>query len=237
MSIGMAIVIVASVYFLIVSPGFRKVVGVILVGAVALFVWFIARSNDTSQQWNNPQPQATIRPPSKPAQAAPYDWSDVSTPLAPAATNGGLNAASDDRADLAATEIKAQDLELSDIALRRPSYAVADGGSLDEWLLTGTITNNSKYPLGSLIFEVTVHDCPLQKTGSSSANCRTVGQQSVEVSAAVPARQTRAFSSYALRFAGMPALDRRYQRQFNWTLQEVSRDTFSDWPAWTPQGK
>jgi hypothetical protein len=79
--------------------------------------------------------------------------------------------------------------------------------------------------------------CPLQTTGSSSVNCRTVGQQSVEMSAAVPARQTRAFSSYALRFAGMSALDRRYQRQFNWTLQEVSQDAFSDLPNWAAQGK
>ena len=46
MTIGMAIVLVATVGFLIVSSGFRKVVGVIAAGAIALLalLWIVNRS-------------------------------------------------------------------------------------------------------------------------------------------------------------------------------------------------
>jgi hypothetical protein len=37
----------AAVYFMIVSPSFRKVVGVLFIGAVALFGWFLIHNPDT----------------------------------------------------------------------------------------------------------------------------------------------------------------------------------------------
>jgi hypothetical protein len=119
--------------------------------------------------------------------------------------------------DASNIEIKSEELLLEDVALQRPSYAVADGGSLDEWILAGSVTNQSKYTLRSMVFDVLVTDCPLQKTAGPQ-NCRTIGQQRAQISSVVPSGQTRAFSSYALRFQGMPAADHRYQRNFSWKL-------------------
>jgi hypothetical protein len=178
MTIGTAIVVVAAVYFLIVSPGFRMVAGAIAAGAIVLLLWLTYRSNESSREWNQ-QRQATE--------------------------------------SLAPTEIKSQELALADVKMERSSWAVADNSSLDEWVLTGTVTNNSKHSLGRLTFEITVLDCPLKVSPGSTAsdvNCRTVGQRQQETSANVPAGQTRAFSSNAIRFPDMPALDRRYQRKF-----------------------
>ena len=46
MTIGMAIVLVAGVYFLIVSPGFRMFAGVVCVVAVIGIVYGVNQSNE-----------------------------------------------------------------------------------------------------------------------------------------------------------------------------------------------
>jgi hypothetical protein len=198
MTIGMAIVVVAMVGFLIVSPGFRKVVTVIAAGAIVLLavLWIVNRSIES------------------------HDRDQMQ-----------------DAESLPPTEIKAQELALANVTMERPSWAVADGGSLDEWLLTGTITNNSKHSLGSLTFEITVLDCPIPGSAGirdSSSNCLTVGQRKQDTSASVPPGQTRAFSSKAISFPNMPALDQRYQRKFNWKLIKIDADPWEGAPDWTP---
>jgi hypothetical protein len=198
MTIGMAIVLIATVGFLIVSPGFRKVVGVIAAGAIALLalLWIVNRSIESHDR----------------------DQMQAAESLPP-------------------TEIKAQELTLANVKMERPSWAVPDGGSLDEWLLTGTVTNNSKHSLGSLIFEITVLDCPIPGSAGirdSNSNCLSVGQRKQDTSASVPPGQTRAFSSNAISFPNMPALDQRYQRKFNWKLVKIDADPWADAPDWTP---
>ncbi len=91
---------------------------------------------------------------------------------------------------LALSAIKPSDLSLRDVTLE---------GSI----LKGTITNNSKYPLKYIEFEVTITDCQ-KSEGPSTNNCQTVGQTSVGKSLPVPATQTREFSTTALTFQNMP---------------------------------
>jgi hypothetical protein len=198
MTVGMAIVLVATVGFLVVSPGFRKVAGVIAASAIVLFVllWIV---NHSIESHDRDQWQAAESLPPK--------------------------------------EIKAQELALANVKMERPSWAVAGGGPLDEWLLTGTVTNNSKHSLGSLTFEITVLDCPTPGsagTRASNSNCLTVGQQKQDTSASVPPGQTRAFSSHAISFPSMPALEHRYQREFKWKLVKIDADELADLPEWTP---
>jgi uncharacterized protein involved in cysteine biosynthesis len=49
MTVGLAIALVATVYFSIISPGFRKVVGAVIVAVIvlvlALVVWVMNRSD------------------------------------------------------------------------------------------------------------------------------------------------------------------------------------------------
>jgi hypothetical protein len=197
MAIGTAVVLVAAIFFLIVSPGFRKVVFVIVGGAIALLVliWVMSRSDGSSREWTQLRQAAESLPPK---------------------------------------EIKSQELALDNVKMERPSWAVAGSSSLDEWLLTGTVTNNSQHSLGSLIFEITVLDCPLQGGRVSNVNCRTVGLEKQETSANVPPGQTRAFSSKAISFPNMPALDQGYQRKFNWKLVKIDADEIADLPNWSP---
>jgi hypothetical protein len=183
LSVGLAIVVVACVYFLIVSPGFRKFALFALVLAAGMVALLLYRLNDSSHRWDE--------------QRASTEAPNI--------------------------EIKSEELLLEDVALKRPSYAAADGSPLDDWILTGTVTNQSKYALQSMAFEVLVTDCPLQKT-TDPQNCRTIGQQGAQVSSVVPSGQTRAFSSYALRFQGMPAAGNRYQRSFSWKLIQARPD-------------
>src|SRR5260370_9728902 len=181
MTIGLAIAAIAIVYFMIVSPGFRKTVGVIVVIAAALIGWLINNSNEEARRYEAGR-AATER--------------------------------------FAATAIRTDDLFLMDVSLRKPSYAAV--ANWDEWIIEGTVTNNSRYSLGSLAFEVIVTDCPASgKSATSDASrndCRTVGQQRQSASVQVPPGQTRAFSSYAIKFPGMPRPYLRFLRTFSWTV-------------------
>jgi hypothetical protein len=94
---------------------------------------------------------------------------------------------------VAATAIKLNDLKLENVYLKKTSYG------LSEFILDGTVTNNSTFSLGTLNFEVTITDC-------QNDTCRIVGQTTTSANVAVPAGQLRAFSSYALRFNNLPAV-------------------------------
>ena len=59
------------------------------------------------------------------------------------------------------------------------------------WVLSGTVTNNSKFDLGSMKFLVTIRDCPINKT-----DCIIIGEDSATVYVGVPAGQARLFKSY-----------------------------------------
>ena len=159
MTIGMAIILVATVGFLIVSPGFRKVTEVIAAGAIVLLLSF----------WIANRPIESRDPaPDRPRWQA------------------------EDRGVWPTPGISAQELDITNVKMERPSWAIADGGSLDEWLLTGTVTNNSIHSLGSLTFEITVIDCPIPAsagTKASKSNCLTVGQGKQDASASVPPGQ------------------------------------------------
>ena len=63
MTIGMAIVLVATVGFLIVSPGFRKVTGVIAAGAIVLLLlfWIANRPIESRDPGTRPAPVASRR--------------------------------------------------------------------------------------------------------------------------------------------------------------------------------
>jgi hypothetical protein len=94
----------------------------------------------------------------------------------------------------AATAIKLADLSLENVNLKKASYGLAD------FILDGTVTNSSAFPLGTIYFEVTMTDC-------QNGNCRIVGQATTSASVTVPAGQLRAFSSYALRFSNLPPVN------------------------------
>jgi hypothetical protein len=92
---------------------------------------------------------------------------------------------------VATTAIKLGDLKLENVNLKKASYGLSD------FVLDGTVANNSAFPLGSISFEVTITDC-------QNGNCRIVGQANASASVTVPAGHVRAFSSYALRFENLP---------------------------------
>lgn len=94
----------------------------------------------------------------------------------------------------ATTAIKLADLKLENVNLKKASYGLSD------FVLDGTITNNSAFPLGTIYFEVIMTDC-------QNGNCRVVGQTETSASIVVPAGQVRAFSSYALRFNNLPPVN------------------------------
>src|SRR5262249_49500156 len=94
---------------------------------------------------------------------------------------------------------------------------------VDEWLLVGTLTNNSQHALDYLTFEVTLLDCPNQRLNqrAGDVSCRTIGQQRREAQAKVPAGQTRQVSSYAISFPDLPPTDPRYERKMTWKLADI----------------
>jgi len=76
-----------------------------------------------------------------------------------------------------------------------------------DFILKGIVTNNSKFPIKYIIFEVTIKDCRPSKIPSVSTegkNCQTVGQEQKEASVIVPPGQTREFETLALTFKDMP---------------------------------
>lgn len=94
---------------------------------------------------------------------------------------------------LATTAIKLTDLRLENVNLKKTSYGLSD------FILDGTVTNDSAFSLGTMYFEVTFTDCQV-------GTCRVVGQATASASVKVPAGQVRAFSSYAMRFENLPAV-------------------------------
>jgi hypothetical protein len=92
---------------------------------------------------------------------------------------------------IAATAIKLADLKLENVNLKKASYGLSD------FILDGTVTNNSAFALGTMYFEVTFTDC-------QNGNCRVVGQTTGSAAVTVPAGQVRALNSYALRFDNLP---------------------------------
>jgi hypothetical protein len=94
----------------------------------------------------------------------------------------------------ATTAIKLADLKLESVVLKKASYGLSD------FVLEGTVTNNSTFSLGTIYFEVTFTDC-------QNGDCRVVGQATTSSSVTVPAGQVRAFSSYAIRFNNLPPVN------------------------------
>ena len=76
----------------------------------------------------------------------------------------------------AAAAIKITDVALEDVKLTTATYGLSD------YILSGTLTNNSAFNLSSLNFEVTMTDCV-------QAKCVTVGQKSVSANVPVPPSQ------------------------------------------------
>jgi len=95
---------------------------------------------------------------------------------------------------IATTAIKLEDLRLENVTLKKAGYGLSD------FVLEGTVTNNSVFALGIIYFEIVLTDC-------QSGNCRVVGQTTGSSSVTVPAGQVRAFSSYALRFNNLPPVN------------------------------
>jgi hypothetical protein len=92
---------------------------------------------------------------------------------------------------IATTAIKLTDLNLENVNLKKASYGLSD------FILDGTVTNNSAFPLGIMYLEVTFTDC---------GSCRVVGQTTASANVKVPVGQVRAFSSYALHFDNLRPL-------------------------------
>jgi hypothetical protein len=194
MNIGLAIMVIAVIYFLIVSPGVRKAAAFIFVGIfvglAVLTAWSIYHSEETGRQEQQ-------------------QWEEAQR--------------------FAATAIKPSDLALEDVAFVKPSYCLGMESSsicISDWTLKGVVTNNSNYALAWMTFEIEAVDCPVQRTVAATnvprRNCRTVGQVQREAPASVPPGQTREFSSYAIKFEGIPPTDQQFQRTFSWTLIKAS---------------
>ena len=117
-----------------------------------------------------------------------------------------------------AAAITAADLSLTDVTL---------GYLNDNYGLHGTITNNSKRPLASLIFQVTMEDCPSGLKLPSgwteippSSTCRIVGKEQTTADADVPGGQARTFDA-PLTFAHMPPVDPKRPRTWTWKIVSV----------------
>src|SRR5450756_964709 len=91
----------------------------------------------------------------------------------------------------ATVAIRPADLKLENVKLANASYGPS------EFILDGSVTNNSAFRLGEMNFEVTLTDC-------ENDDCRIVGQAAATASVTVPSGQLRAFSSYAIRFNNLP---------------------------------
>jgi hypothetical protein len=145
------LVVIALIFFMIVSPGFRYVIiGIVVLGGIVIYGWIEKEKKETERRQEI--------------------------------------AAAQERAALSA--ISTTDIALDAVQLKK---------EVSWWVLTGNVTNNSKYRVGSLGFLVRIEDCPPQK------GCITIGQESVRANVSVPSGQMRAFSSHSIEFKGMPA--------------------------------
>jgi hypothetical protein len=95
---------------------------------------------------------------------------------------------------IASTAIKLADLNLENVNLKKASYGLSD------FILDGTVTNNSAFTLGAMYVEVTFTDC-------QNGSCRVVGQKTSSAAVTVPAGQVRSFSTYAIRFDNLPPVN------------------------------
>lgn len=194
MNIGLPIMVIAVIYFLITSPDFRKAACFISVCIFAGLGTLTAMSIYNSAETVRQQQQQQL-------------WEESQR----------------------FTAIKPSDLALEDVAFAKPSYCIGMESSsicISEWILKGAITNKSNYALAWMTFEIKAVDCPVQGTvavtNAPRRNCRTVGQVQREAPASVPPGQTGEFSSYAIKFEGIPPTDQRFQRTFSWTLIKAS---------------
>jgi hypothetical protein len=94
------------------------------------------------------------------------------------------------------TAIRPDEIPLSSVSLAK---------DYSSWQLKGTVTNNSKFNLGSIKFLVTVQDCP------ASQVCKIIGQETIDTMSEdyppkplVPPGQVRLFKTYAMKFVNMP---------------------------------
>jgi hypothetical protein len=98
----------------------------------------------------------------------------------------------------AVASIRPDDLVLSGVSL------IPEPWGMSEWELKGTVTNNSQFNLGSIEFVVTIKDCSLNQA------CKIIGQERAftmnDKGPLVPAGQVRLFSTFAIKFANMPAV-------------------------------
>jgi hypothetical protein len=171
---------IATIHFMIVSPGFRVLVLVLIGGtAIAIYSWTV-NSAKQSAQYEAMLSEARVE-----------------------SQNERRNA------------VKTTDLLLQDVKLNYDSW----------WTLEGVVANNSKKPLASLHFTVTMLDCPPRQ------ECRIIGQESVHATTNVPAGQTRAFSTDALDFKNMPRT--AYKR---WRYELIEVGTGCDDECWAAAG-
>jgi hypothetical protein len=156
-----AIAIVALIWFMIVSPGFRKaVIGLFVLVSLGI-AWLIYNSNEEAKVRQRQQ-------------------------------------AENER--FAVTAIRDEELLLTDVTLKKEGAY---------WYLKGSITNNSKFSLGKIVFQISIQDCPQPQ------NCKVIGQEAASTNSGsysyndrtpiVPAGQVRLFSTYPMEFKNMPA--------------------------------
>jgi hypothetical protein len=112
----------------------------------------------------------------------------------------------------ASTTIKRSDLLFEDVILSKtpPSFG------MDEFAVSGSVTNNSNARLSSVHFDVTLTDCLKSK-------CIVVGQNSVTVFIDIPAGQKRAFTSRAMTFENLPAAGAA-TRSWKYDIGEIRAD-------------
>ena len=220
---------VALIFFLIVSPGFRKAVALTSVGLSALTWWWIYHPEEASRKPLSmplpmplplPQPRPLHRPQPQPLPLPQPQPLPLPQPQ---------QQQSEASQTLAATVIKPSDLALEDVAFVKPSYCLGMESSsicISDWILKGLVTNNSNYALAWMTFEIKAVDCPVQSTvavtHAPSRKCRIVGQVRREAPTSVPPGQTGEFSSYDIKFEGIPPKDLGFQRTFSWTLIKAS---------------
>ena len=114
--------------------------------------------------------------------------------------------------------IKPTDLDLTDVDLIKQTYG--------EWILKGTIANNSDFDLTSLAFLVTIQDCPERQS------CKTIGQERAGTvdRYIVPSHQVRLFTSNPIKFLNMPpAVRPRWEYKITQiTASDANSDAFSN---------
>ena len=142
---------------------------------------------------------------------------------------------------LAHTAIKLDELSVRDVTLIGIVFYPG------HFLLRGTVTNNSKYPVKSIRFEITITDCQnttFSNTSDAAKACRTIGQRSIVTDIDVPPDQTRVFETKPLVLDNMDnperCLDNAHDtwlrgeakcskgRSFAWRITEIEAAGFEN---------